>query len=268
MAVPKIAELFDLSGKGAVVTGGAQGIGQAISLRLAEAGAGVMISDINQEAADKTVEQIRSVKGKAEAIRADASCAEDAGKVAQAAVQAFGSLDILVNNAGIFPLVPFLNATEELWDRVININLKSAFLYSQAAARLMIEAGRGGSIVNLASIDALHPNPMAAHYNASKGGMLMLTKALALELAPHRIRVNAVSPGGIMTPGTDAVRQDLIQAMGLTREELIGGWVQRVPLGRMGEPDDVARVVLFLAGPAADYIAGENILVDGGYLLS
>jgi 2-deoxy-D-gluconate 3-dehydrogenase len=132
----------------------------------------------------------------------------------------------------------------------------------------MAEAGRGGRIVNLASIDALHPNGMAAHYNASKGGVLMLTKALALELAPHRIQVNAVSPGGIMTPGTESARSNLVQSMGITDEMIIGGWVQRVPLGRMGEPDDIARVVLFLASAAADYMTGENILVDGGYLLS
>jgi 2-deoxy-D-gluconate 3-dehydrogenase len=268
MAIPTIAHLFDLSGKGAIVTGGAQGIGQAIAFRLSEAGAAVMIADLDLETANGTVEQIRSKQGRAEAVLADARSSEDAKKVVQAAVEAFGSLDILVNNAGIFPLVPLLDATEELWDQVIDINLKGAFLYSQAAAQVMTHAGRGGKIINLASVDALHPNGMAAHYNASKGGVLMLTKALALELAPHRILVNAVSPGGIMTPGTEKVRENLIQAMGTTREALIGGWVQRVPLGRMGEPDDIARVVLFVASAAADYMTGENILVDGGYLLS
>jgi len=268
MAIPKIAQLFDLSGKGAVVTGGAKGIGQAISLRLAEAGASVLIADIEEEAANETVERILTQGGKAVATVADARSDKDATKVTRKVVEDFGSLDILVNNAGIFPLVPVLNVSEELWDRVMEINLKGVFLYAKAAATCMAEAGRGGTIINLASIDALRPNGMASHYNASKGGVLMLTKALALELAPHRIRVNAVSPGGIMTPGTDAAREGLVQSMGLKPEDLINGWVQRVPLGRMGEPDDVARVVLFLASEASDYMTGENILVDGGYLLS
>ncbi len=268
MTRPTIAQLFDLSGKGAVVTGGAQGIGEAIASRLAEAGAGVLIADIDGEAAERAADRIRAAGGRAEVFTADAGSAADAEKTVQAAADAFGSLDILVNNAGIFPLIPVLDVPEETWDRVLNINLKGVFLYSQAAGRRMAESGRGGKIVNLASIDALHPNGMAAHYNASKGGVLMLTRALALELAPHQIQVNAVSPGGIDTPGTESARNKLIQSMGITNEMIIGGWVQRVPLGRMGEPDDVARAVLFLASEAASYMTGENILVDGGYLLS
>ena len=129
-------------------------------------------------------------------------------------------------------------------------------------------AGKGGNVINLTSIDALHPNGMASHYNASKAGVLMLTKALALELAPHKIRVNSVAPGGIKTPGTDAVREELRKTMGLDPDDLVSGWLQRVPLGRMGEPDDIAKVVLFLASAASEYMTGENILVDGGYLLS
>ncbi len=268
MSLPSITQLFDLSEKGVVVTGGAQGIGRAISLRLAEAGASVLIADIDQEAAEQTAQEIRTEGGRACAVRADVRSEEDAKRVAKEAVDDFGSLDILVNNAGIFPLVPVLNISEDLWDRVMDINLKGAFLYAQAASSCMAEAGKGGKIINLASIDALRPNGMATHYNASKGGVLMLTKALALELAPHRIQVNAVSPGGIMTAGTDAVREGLVQSMGLNPDDLINGWVQRVPLGRMGEPDDVARVVLFLASAASDYMTGENILVDGGYMLS
>ena len=268
MPRPAIEELFDLSGKCAVVTGGAQGIGQAIAFRLAEAGARVTIADIDREAANETVERIRAEGGTAEAVLADARSAEDADRVVQATTQAFGGLDILVNNAGIFPLVPVLKVPEDLWDKVIDINLKGVFLYAKAAAEVMAGAGRGGRIINMASIDGLRPNGMAAHYNASKGGVLMLTKALALELAPYRILVNSVSPGGITTPGTDAAREKVRKSMGIREEDILQGWIQRVPLKRMGEPDEVARVVLFLAGAAADFITGANIVVDGGYLLS
>jgi 2-deoxy-D-gluconate 3-dehydrogenase len=268
MSLPAIGQLFDLSGNGAIVTGGAQGIGQAIAFRLAEAGASVMVADINQDAATETVERIRSTGGTAEAILAEASSAWDAHKVVQATADAFGGVDILVNNAGIFPLVPVLNVPEDLWDRVIDINLKGAFLYSKAAGAVMAETAQGGRIINLASIDGLRPNGMAAHYNASKGGVLMLTKAMALELAPHRILVNAVSPGGITTPGTDAARENVRNSMGIPEEDILQGWIQRVPLKRMGDPDEVARVVLFLASAAADFITGANIVVDGGYLLS
>ena len=268
MSLPAIEQLLDLSGKRAIVTGGAQGIGQAIAFRLAEAGASVMIADIDLGAANETVERIRSEGGTAEAIVADASSAWDAQKVVQATVDAFGGLDILVNNAGIFPLMPVLNVSEDLWDKVIDINLKGAFLYSKAAGEVMAKDGQGGRIINLASVDALHPNGMATHYNASKGGVLMLTKAMALELAPYRIQVNSVSPGGITTPGTEKARAGVTKSMGLSDEDILQGWIQRVPLGRMGDPDEVARVVLFLAGRAADFITGANILVDGGYLLS
>ena len=268
MSLLAIEQLLDLTGKRAIVTGGAQGIGEAIAFRLAEAGASVMIADIDLDAAKATVEGIRAEGGTAEAIAADASSAWDAQKVVRATVDAFGGVDILVNNAGIFPLVPVLNVSEDLWDKVIDINLKGAFLYSKAAAEVMAKDGQGGRIINLASIDALHPNGMGTHYNASKGGVLMLTKAMALELAPYRIQVNSVSPGGIATPGSEKARQALTKTMGMSEEDILQGWMQRVPLGRMGEPDEIARVVLFLASRAADYITGENILVDGGYLLT
>ncbi len=268
MPLPAIAQLFDLTGKSAIVTGGARGIGEAIALRLAEAGARVMIADIDQDAAAGTAERIRTKGGTVEVFCADAGSAWDAHKAVAAAVDGFGGLDILVNNAGIFPLVPVLDVPEDLWDQVIEINLKGAFLYAKAAGAVMAEAGRGGRIINLASIDGIRPNGMAAHYNASKGGVLMLTKALALELAPHGILVNAVSPGGITTPGTDAAREKVTRSMGIPAEDILQGWIQRVPLKRMGQPDEVARVVLFLAGAAADFITGANIVVDGGYLLS
>jgi 2-deoxy-D-gluconate 3-dehydrogenase len=270
MTTQTIAQLFNLTGKGAVVTGGAMGIGQAIAFRLAEAGAGVMIADIDLEAANQTAEQIKASGGKAQAIRADARSAADARKVFQATVKAYGSLDILVNNAGVYPLLPILEINEETWDKTLDTNLKGVFFYSQAAAQQMIKAGHGGKIINIASIDAFHPHGEVAHYNASKGGVVMLTKALALELAPHQILVNSVAPGSINTPGTIAVGEIYAARVKDPAKfaELGAKMASRLPLGHPGMPDDIAKVVLFLASAAADYMTGSVILVDGGYLLS
>jgi len=271
MATQSIAQLFDLAGKVAIVTGGAMGIGQAIAFRLTEAGASVMITDINQDAANQTIEHIRSTGGKAEYIYADASNAAAAPQVVQATVVTLGGVDVLINNAGIYPFSPALQITEALWDKVLNINLKSAFFYAQAAAQQMIAAGHGGKIVNIASMDALHPTGNLAHYDASKGGLVMLTKAIALELGPHGINVNAIAPGSIRTPGSQNVQlppgmQD--HFADVPRQERSKSLLARVPLGRTGEPDDIAKVALFLSSGASDYMTGSLIVVDGGYLLS
>ncbi len=262
-----IAELFDLTGKGAIVTGGAMGIGKAISSRLTEAGASVMIADLDIDTANKTVEELKSSGGKARAIQADASSSADAQKVVQATMEAFGSVDILVNNAGIYPLLPVMRVEESLFDKVININLKGSFVYAQTVAAQMIEAGKGGKIINLASVDGLHPNGNATPYNASKGGVVMLTKALAVELAEHNILVNAVAPGSIDTPGVSNVAKEAL-SKGLTIEQLGKSFHGRLPLKRNGVPDDIAKVVLFLTSGASDYMTGDILLVDGGYLLS
>lgn len=254
---PSITQLFDLTGKAAIVTGGAMGIGQGIVLRLAEAGAAVMITDINLEAANNTVNQVRSKGGKAEAIKADASSVADARRTVQETVRAFGRLDILVNNAGIYPFAPALQMTEELWDKVLDINLKGLFFYSQAAAQEMMNEGHGGKIINIASIDALHPTGNLVHYDASKGGVVMVTKALALELGPHNIKVNAIAPGGIQTPGASGP---------VTSDEFMQAFISKIPLRRMGVPDDIAKVVFFLASGASDYMTGSLVVVDGGFL--
>ena len=263
-----IAQIFNLTGKSALITGGAVGIGQAIAFRLAEAGADVMIADINTEGAEETINQINGQGGNARSVYADASSPDDAVKMVQTTTDAFGHLDILVNNAGIYPIVPFDQMTEEVWDKVLDLNLKGTFFCSQAAAKQMTEQGQGGKIINLASIDGLHPSGMTSHYSASKGGIIMLTKALALELAPNKILVNAIAPGSIITPGTDAVRSGLSGQMGVPPESILENFMPRVPLQRMGHPDDVAKVALFLASSASDYVTGDVIVADGGFLLS
>lgn len=268
MQTPTISQLFALQGKAALVTGAAMGIGQAIAERLAEAGAQVMIADLNAEAAERTAAEIRASGFQAQAMRADMSQVAEAATAVEATVQTFGRLDILVNNAGIFPLSPAQEISEALWDRVLGLNLKGTFFSAQAAARHMIATQHGGVIINLASIDALHPTGALAHYDASKGGVVALTKSLALEYARHRIRVNAIAPGGIATPGAAALNP---AAGAMTPEQLANlnaAFLARIPLGRIGDPDDIARVALFLASDAAAYMTGALLVVDGGYLLS
>jgi 2-deoxy-D-gluconate 3-dehydrogenase len=252
-----IAQLFDLAGKVAIVTGGAMGIGQGIAFRLAEAGAAVMIVDVNLEAAEDTVSKIRVEGGKAKAIKADASSVADAKRTVQETVRAFGRLDILVNNAGVYPFAPALEVTEALWDKVVDINLKGLFFYTQAAAQEMVNEGHAGKIINMASIDAMHPTGNLVHYDASKGGVVMVTKALALEFGPRGISINAIAPGGIQTPGASSPS---------TSDEMIQAFAAHIPMRRMGVPDDIAKVALFLASNASDYMTGSVVVVDGGFL--
>ena len=211
LATTPIRELFDLRGKGAVVTGGAAGIGFGIASRLAEAGAGVTIADVDGAAAEAAAARLRALDRQAQAVAADVSAAADVRRLIGAAVTAYGGIDVLVNNAGIYPFRPVQQMSEAEWDRVLDVNLKGAFLCAQAAAGQMRAHGRGGVILNIASIDALHPSSVGlAHYDASKGGLLMLTKNLALELAPLGIRVLALAPGGITTEGTRAQTERLL----------------------------------------------------------
>jgi len=264
MTLP-VKELLNLSGKVAVVTGAAMGIGKAIATRLAEAGASVIIADINRETAQETAKELINAGYKAAAVQSDASKIEDAEKTMRQAVDVFGNVDILVNNAGIYPFTPAIDMTEAIWDKTIDINLKGTMFFCQAAARVMKGGGHGGKIINIASIDAFRPTGNVAHYDASKGGVVMLTKALAKEWAPLGILVNAVAPGSIATPGTSA------SITGLSDEKkaaLTKAFLEKIPLGRMGEPDDIARIVLFLASPAADYMVGAVIIADGGYLVN
>lgn len=266
MTKKSIGQLFDLNGKGAIVTGGAKGIGQAIAERLAEAGAMVLITDVDLDSAEKTAKEIRATGGNAQAMFADSANGDDAKTVVNYAMEQFGNLHILVNNAGIFPMSPVFGISEEQWDKVLAINLKGVFLYSQAAALAMAGAQNGGRIINIASIDGIRPTGMVAHYNASKGGVIMLTKALAKEFGPMKILVNGIAPGAIHTPGVAQVKKEVAEA-GIDISGIEESYLTKLPLQRFGEADDIAKVALFLASDASSYMTGEIVVVDGGSLL-
>lgn len=249
-------ELMDFKGKVALVTGANAGIGAGIARRFAEAGADVVINYRSREKeAQAVAKATRGIHGaRAAAIRADVSHYGEVCAMFEEVRREFGRLDVLINNAGLYPVTPLVDMSVEEWDSVIDVNLRGAFLCTQAASKMMIEQG-GGSIVNVTSIEAVNPAPGHAHYTASKSGMLMLTTTSAWELGPHGIRVNAVAPGLVNSPGLETDWPD-----GVKR------WLARCPLGRLGEPEDVADACLFLASDAARWITGAHLVVDGGIL--
>jgi NAD(P)-dependent dehydrogenase (short-subunit alcohol dehydrogenase family) len=259
-------ELINLKGKGAIVTGGGSGIGLAISRRLAEAGAGIVIADINAAESQKACDGLKSLGYQAAFIKCDVTSEEEVKAMVAGAVTVLGGIDILVNNAGVYPRQPFEAMTRRDFERVISINLTGTFLCSRYAAAEMIKRQKGGSIIDIASIEAVHPSSTGmSAYGASKGGVLMLTKNLARELGPHGIRVNAIAPGGIKTRGL------LSQTTGpRDRAQLkeLKSFLSRIALDRLGDADEVARVVLFLASDLSAYVTGDLIVVDGGYLVS
>jgi NAD(P)-dependent dehydrogenase (short-subunit alcohol dehydrogenase family) len=251
-----ISQLFDLQGRSAIVTGAAQGMGKAIAQRLAEAGAHVLIAGHNERGLKETAEGIKDAGGRAAWVSGDIAKLEDLDRIVRTALEATGGADILVNNAGgMHPFTPAEQITEEIWEATLGRNLKGTFFLSQKVAKWMIGAGKGGRIINIASIAALRPDPQLSVYNASKAGVVSLTKSLATEFAPHGILVNAVVPGPTMTPNTAAV-YDVPDIQKILRE--------RVPLGHVGTPEDVSNAVLFLASHAADHVTGSLVVVDGG----
>jgi NAD(P)-dependent dehydrogenase (short-subunit alcohol dehydrogenase family) len=245
----------DFSGKAVLVTGAQQGIGRAIALAFAEAGADVAINWLDDRKAAAGIRNEAANKGvKAVAIEADIGDLAQLRNMVMYAERELGRIDVLINNAGVFPRVPFLEMTEHDWDFVLGVNLKGACFCAQAAARSMIAGGRQGAIVNLASAAAFRGSPRGVHYVASKGGIVAMTRAMALELAPYRIRVNAIAPGL-----TDTAQP----RYGMSEDEIAAA-AHAIPLGRMATPEDIARTALFLASEDAALITGQTVHVNGG----
>jgi len=266
MNIQTHADLLNLAGKTAIVTGGSVGIGFGIAYRLAEAGAAVVIAGRRLDEAQKTADELTQKGWKALAVATDVGNEQDVKSLVDKTVTQFGSVNILVNNAGIFPMAPLATMTSAQFDSVIATNLRGVFLTTKYVSEQMKKQGNGGRIINTTSIDALHPSMIGlAHYDASKHGVWGFTKNVALELAKDHISVNAVAPGGIMTPGVAAMQSGGKQVAAI--ERFPAPPPMDVPLGRMGVPDDIAKVVLFLASDMAAYMTGIQIVVDGGYLL-
>jgi glucose 1-dehydrogenase len=250
----------ELQGKVAIVTGGNTGIGKAVVLALAAQGASVVIDYVsNPQATEDLERKIADLGEAATAVEADVSKIADLQRMVDTAVSAYGRLDIMVNNAGIETRTGILNTTEDQYEKVLSINLKSAFFGTQLAAKQMIAQGEGGRIINMTSVHEDWPMPGNTPYCLSKGGMRMLTRTAGLELAPHNICVVGVGPGAVDTP---------INAQTVADPAALALLNKSIPLGRLAEPEEIASVVAFLAGPGASYIAATTIFADGGIMQS
>lgn len=240
--------------KTVIVTGSRRGIGKGIAIALAKEGCNIVVSDIDQKDCEEVAEEMKKLGVKALGIKCDVSNKAEVEELFKKTVKEFGKLDILVNNAGIFPFISFKDMKESDWDKVLDVNLKSVFLCSQEAAKIIPEGGR---IITISSIASVVGFEGLVHYCASKGGIDAFTRALALELAPKKITVNAIAPGAIDTPGASVS----------SNEEVRKQTIAMIPLARMGQPEDIANAVLFLASDKANYITGQIIIIDGGWTL-
>lgn len=244
-----------LEGTVAVVTGAGQGIGRAIALTLAREGAGVVAGDIDLSSAQKVADEIKALARPALAIKADVAMGADVNQLARQTLETFGRVDILVNNAGIDQIISVRNMTEAQWDAHMDVNLKGPFLCSQAFGEHMIKQ-KYGRIINIASVVVHRTPPGQAAYGASKAGVIILTRVLAIEWARYNINVNSVSPGMVRTPLIEKAQQE--------NPRLFDKWWESIPKRRFIEPGEIANAVLFLASPEADAITGANLVVDGG----
>lgn len=245
----------ELAGQVAVITGAGGGIGRAIALELADAGAHVVVNDVVEAAAQKVADEVEARGVEAMVSTADITDGAQVQAMIDAVMERFGRVDILVNNAGITRDGLLVRMDEQAWDLVLAVNLKGAFLCTKAVARPMMKA-RSGRIINMASVSGVGGNAGQANYSASKGGLISLTKTTAQELAGRNITANALAPGFIETAMTHQLP-----------EEARAGWLERIPLGRPGTPEDVAKAVRFLAGPGAAYITGQVLNIDGGLIM-
>ncbi len=251
---------MDLKGKSAIVTGGNSGIGMAIVLALAEAGANICIDYVaNEDATEELEKKIVALGDQAIGVEADVSKVEDLQRLVDATVKAFGRVDIMVNNAGVETRSSVLDTTEKQYDFVLNVNLKSAFFGTQVAAKQMIAQGGGGRIINVTSVHEDWPMPGNTAYCLSKGGMRMLTRTAGVELAPHGITVVGVGPGAVDTPINKQTEDDPVALKKLD---------SAIPMGRMAEPEEIGSVVAFLAGDGSSYITATTIFADGGIMQS
>lgn len=254
----KVPELFSLKGKVSLITGGARGLGFGIAKALAQAGSDIIIVARTSSQLSKAEEEIRKDTGREVlALEGDVSQAQDLDKIVETSLKRFGAIDVLVNNAGVNVRKPFVDMTTEDFDFVIGINLRGAYFLTQKIVKHMIQRGQGGRIINIASLSSQIGIPNISVYGASKGGIYSLTKALAIELAHHGIRVNAIAPGYFRTDLTEPLFQDPARS----------NWIHsRIPLGRPGLPDDLGGAAVFLASKASDYLTGAVLFVDGGWM--
>lgn len=250
-----ILDKFRLDGKVAIVTGAARGLGQGMALGLAEAGADIVLVDLLDLAESRS--RVEALGRRCTAVVADLSQKESVELIVSSAQSSMGSIDILVNNAGIIRRQPLLEFSEKNWDDVIQINLRALFFLSQAAAGVMAGQGRGGRIINVASMLSFQGGILVPSYTAAKSAVMGLTRALANELAQHNITVNAIAPGYMATDNTAALQADPVRSKAI---------LERIPTGRWGKPEDLQGVAVFLASEAASYINGYTIAVDGGWL--
>ena len=251
-----------LHGKTALVTGGAKGIGEAVARLFAEEGANVAIADFDDAAGERTAQEIRAKGGNAIFIHCDVSDPAEEQNTLRRTVETFGTIDILVNDAATQLNKPLLETSDEEFDQVIATNLKSTFMFTRDAAKLMIAHKHGGSIVNFSSTFALVGSPGYLAYHASKGGIASLTRAAAIALMPYGIRVNAVAPGTTLTPGL----HDGADGTG-DHDKGMASFLALQPLKRFGKPEEIAKVVLFLASDDSSFVYGANVVSDGGYTI-